>query len=76
MTFRDKHALETLPARMEALQAEIARHQAALADAGLYARDPERFRGVTTALAAAEAALAEAEERWLTLELLREELEG
>ena len=76
MSYKDKHALETLPARMEALQAEIARHRAALADPDLYGRDPGRFGRVGAALGAAEAALAEAEERWLTLELLREELGG
>ena len=32
MTFKDKHALETLPGRMADLQAEIDTHQATLAD--------------------------------------------
>ena len=76
MSFKDKHALETLPARLAALQVDVARHQSALSDPNLYARDPARFRVATAALSAAEAALAEAEEQWLTLELLREELEA
>ena len=76
LSFKDKHALETLPGQMEGLQAEIARHQAVLADSALYTRDPARFTKTTEALAKAEAALAEAEERWLTLEMLRETLEG
>ncbi|HUZ64439.1 MAG TPA: ABC-F family ATP-binding cassette domain-containing protein [Acetobacteraceae bacterium] len=75
MTFKDRHALETLPAEIARLHAEAARHRAALADPDLYARDPKRFHAVTAALAAAEAALAAAEERWLELEMLREELE-
>ena len=74
MSFKDKHALEMLPTRLAALQAEIARHQAILADSNLYSRDPARFRTMSSALSASETALAEAEEQWLSLELLREEL--
>ncbi len=76
MTFKDRHALETLPARIAALHADVERLNAALADADLYTRDPARFGATTTALEAAQNALAAAEEQWLTLEMLREELEG
>ena len=76
MTFKDRHALETLPDRMAALEAEVARLNAVLADPDLYARDPKRFSAATAALAAAQNALAVAEEQWLALELLREEIEG
>ena len=47
-----------------------------LADPGLYGRDPPGSRGAGEALARAEAELAAAEERWLELEMLREEMEG
>ena len=47
-----------------------------LANAYLYAREPARFADATQALDAAQGALAAAEERWLALEMLREELEG
>ena len=43
MTFKDRHALETLPERIAALQREVARLNALLADLDLYARDPARF---------------------------------
>lgn len=76
MTFKDKHALETLPVRMEDLQAEIDGHQAALADPDLFKTDPDRFDRAAKALEAAETALAEAEEQWLELEMKREELES
>jgi ATP-binding cassette subfamily F protein uup len=46
-----------------------------LADPDLYARDRTRFVKATQALNAAQEALAAAEEQWLTLELLREEVE-
>ena len=40
MTFKDKHALDTLPSRIAALEADIARLSEVLADADLYAREP------------------------------------
>ncbi len=76
MTFRDRHLLEALPAQIAALQDEIARLHAALADAELYRRDPAQFSAMTKALAVAQSGLADAEEQWLSLEMLREELEG
>jgi len=76
MTFKDRHALETLPARIAALQDDVARLGALLADADLYTRDPARFAATTQGLSAAQDALAAAEEQWLALEMLREEIEG
>jgi ATP-binding cassette subfamily F protein uup len=76
MSFKDKHALETLPARIAALEAEIRRHQSTLADPKLYARDQKRFAEVTEALSSAQESLAKAEERWLELEVMREAVEG
>jgi ATP-binding cassette subfamily F protein uup len=58
------------------LQAETARLGRLLADPDLYSRNPIRFSEVTQALAAAQEALSAAEEQWLTLEMLREELAG
>ena len=68
--------MDTLPARIAGLHADVERLNAALADADLYTRDPARFGVTTQALEAAQTALAAAEEQWLTLEMLREELEG
>ena len=75
LSFKDKHALETLPARMEQLEAEVGALQEKLSDPGLYSRDPEAFSAATEELEAATTALAEAEEEWLRLEMLREEVE-
>ncbi|PKR87517.1 elongation factor 3 [Pleomorphomonas diazotrophica] len=76
LSFKDKHALETLPGRIESLSEEAKRLHAVLDDASLYARDPKLFASTTEKLTATEAALAAAEEEWLRLEMLREELEG
>ncbi|WP_374447025.1 ABC-F family ATP-binding cassette domain-containing protein [Stella sp.] len=74
--FAERRALETLPRRIAELEAAIARHQQALADPGLYARDRAHFDAATAGIGTAQAELAAAEEEWLRLEMLREELEG
>ena len=76
LSFHEKHALETLPKEIDALQARIRALHARLDDASFYARDPAAFGATTSELAAAQAQLAAAEERWLELELLREEIAG
>jgi ATP-binding cassette subfamily F protein uup len=76
LSFKDEHALKALPARIEKLQSEIAKLQAALADPALYARDRAGFDKVAAGLHEREAALAAAEHEWLELELKREEIEG
>jgi ATP-binding cassette subfamily F protein uup len=76
LTFKEKHMLDTLPARIEALRARKASLQSLLDDTGFYARDPAKFAEISAAFAKAEAALAEAEENWLNLEILREGSDG
>jgi len=76
LTFADRHALKTSPARMEALSAEIRRLEFALSDPVFYRRDPAAFAAAGQALETARAELATTEEEWLRLELLREEIEG
>ena len=76
LSFKDKHALAALPGRIETLQTEVARCQVKLADPDLYARDVAGFARLSERLAKATAELAAAEEHWLELELLREEMEG
>ena len=76
LSYKDKFALESLPARMAALQGEIAQHKKSLADGGLYGRDPGAFEAAATGLGEAESALAAAEDQWLALEMAREESES
>ncbi|WP_201860380.1 ABC-F family ATP-binding cassette domain-containing protein [Microvirga soli] len=76
LSFNEQHDLKTLPKRMEELEAKIAKVQEILADAELYSRDPARFQKAMDALTHLQTELHAAEERWLELEVLREELEG
>ena len=74
LSFNEKHALETLPGRIAGLEKEISDLQAQLDDPRLYAKDRQAFETVSAALVKAQAALAEAEHRWLELEMLREDI--
>jgi ATP-binding cassette subfamily F protein uup len=76
LTFKDKHALETLPARIAKLEADIARLSKTIADPGLYAKDRAAFDKASAALGKAQAELAQAEDDWLRLEELREQVEA
>ena len=76
MSFKDKHALETLPRRIAELEAETARLQEKLADPGYFKRDAAGFDTESRKLADAGKQLADAEEEWLRLEMLREEIEN
>ncbi len=76
MTYKDKHALETLPARIDELQVQIANLHKELDTPDLFSRNPGKFTRITSDLANAQNELESAEEKWLTLEMLREELEG
>ncbi len=76
LSFHEKHALATLPAEIAALQESIGALRLTLDDPGLYARDRKLFAETSARLTDAQAELAAAEEKWLRLEILREEVEG
>ena len=67
LTYKDQRDYDLLPARIEALDAQVARDEAVLHDPALYARDPARFATLTAAVEAAQAEKTAAEERWLGL---------
>ncbi len=76
MRFKDTHALETLPKTIAAFQTQANELQAKLADPQFYARDRAGFEKVTVTLGELQRKIAAAEEQWLELETLREELAG
>lgn len=67
LSYKDQRDYDLLPARIAEIEAAIARDEAELSDATLYARDPARFAALTKAVDAARAEKDAAEERWLTL---------
>ncbi len=74
LSFHEKHALQTLPKTMEKLKADADKLAARLADPALYTRDPAGFQKATAELAKVQKEIDGAEEEWLRLELLREEI--
>ena len=76
LSFKEKHALEKLPGRIADLRDALARLDKTLADPQLHARDPKAFSRATNDYGAKQKDLTNAEEEWLTLEMLREEIEG
>jgi ABC transport system ATP-binding/permease protein len=76
LSFQEKHQLETLPKTMDKLRGAIEKLNAKLGDADYFTRDPKGFAEASALLTKATTELASQEERWLELEILREELEG
>jgi ATP-binding cassette subfamily F protein uup len=76
LKFKEKHALETLPRTIAGLQLKADELQAMLADPQFYQRDRTGFEKATSDLGEAQRKLAAAEEQWLELEILREDIAG
>jgi ATP-binding cassette subfamily F protein uup len=76
LTYKDQRRLEELEGLVASLPKDIKTLEAAIADPGLYARDPTGFDRTMKAMDAARAKLAAAEEEWLALEEKRESLAG
>ncbi len=76
LSFKEKHALETLPTTIAALKTDAEALQKQLEDPRFYERDRLGFEKTTAALGALQQKIAAGEEQWLELEILREELEA
>jgi ATP-binding cassette subfamily F protein uup len=67
LSYKDQRDYDLIPARIEVIEAAIARDEQALSDPDLYARDPNRFAALTRAIEAARHERDAAEQRWLEL---------
>ncbi len=76
LNFNEKHLIETLPKTIAGLHDEARALQQRLDDPSLFARDRAAFDQTVAALGEVQAKLDDAEDRWLELEILREELSG
>ena len=74
LSYKEKHALEQLPKQIAALEADIAKLAGKMQAPEFYAKDPAGFARTSAALEKAQGELSVAEEQWLELEMLREEL--
>ena len=75
LSYKQKFALETLPARIAEAEQKAGEIEDLMADPDLFARDQESFNRAAEDLAALREKLAAMEEEWLELEMLREEIE-
>jgi len=67
LSYKDQRDYELLPARIEAIGAELVKVEALLADPALYTRDPARFARLTAQIDSLRAEQDAAEMRWLEL---------
>ncbi len=75
LSFKEKYALDNLPAKMEALKLELHNLEVVLADTTLFTRDFKKFEKTSTRHSSAATELSNYEEQWLELEMMREEFE-
>lgn len=76
LSYKDKYALETLPGEIETLESEISKLEQEMADPNLFTQKPERFNAASKELTEKQTLRDQKEERWLELEILKEEVEG
>ncbi len=67
LSYKDQRDFDLLPARIEELDAMIARGEKALGDPDLYTSDPVRFARLNAGLEQVRREKEQAEERWLEL---------
>jgi len=73
LSYKDQRDYELLPARIEELEAAIAKGETILSDPDLFTKDPERFATISKGIENARAEKDSAEERWLAI---AEQVEG
>ena len=76
MSFKEKHALEMLPEKIEYLRLQIDNIQKQMAEPDFYSKETGEIEKVAIFLSDNETELSELEQQWLELELKREEIEG
>jgi ATP-binding cassette subfamily F protein uup len=67
LSYKDQRDYDLLPARIEAIEAEMAGIESDLSDGSLFARDHARFSALTEKLEKLRSEKAAAEDRWLEL---------
>jgi ATP-binding cassette subfamily F protein uup len=74
LSYKDQRDLDRLPGEIEKLEAEIAAVEDVLADPDLYASNPKRFSELTDRAGKLRAERHSAEERWLEVAEMADEL--
>ncbi len=72
LSYKDQRELDELPQKIESLDAELEQLTTAMADPGFFQQDKDTIAQATSRLEQVEQALAQAYERWETLEALQQ----
>lgn len=76
LSYNQQRLLEVLPDRVAALEAEIQTIETELSDAGLFTSDREKFDRLTAELEKKRRELEDAENQWLEIQMLKDELDN
>ncbi|MBE6383330.1 MAG: ATP-binding cassette domain-containing protein [Lentisphaerae bacterium] len=68
LSYKEQRELDALPAKIEALEQELAQIREALSDGAIYRSDPTRAKSLSERLPVAEAELESCVDRWAELE--------
>ncbi len=74
LSYKQQRLLEVLPKTIEDLTKEIKQIENELSDPSLYTDNPEKFDHLTQRLTQAQNEVSEAENQWLEIQILQEEL--
>ena len=74
LTYKDQHALETLPGEIEAINAQLKELEAKISDGDFYERDPNGFNAAIAKMGKLQETVAAKEELWLDIEMRKDEL--
>jgi ATP-binding cassette subfamily F protein uup len=74
LSYKDQRDYDRLPGEIERLEAEVATDEAALHDADLYVKNPDKFAQLTERIARNRAEIEAAELRWLEVAEMAEAL--
>jgi len=76
LSYKDQRDFDLLPKRIEEIEAAIIKAESELSYPALYASNPDRFAALTAEIEATQSEKETAEERWLALAMMVEELDG
>ncbi|WP_417669574.1 ABC-F family ATP-binding cassette domain-containing protein [Roseibium sp.] len=76
LSFTQQHLLKTLPGTIADLEKKLEKLQGEMNDPNLYSANPDKFAKLTAKITELSEQKDKAEEQWLELEMLKEEMEG
>ena len=76
LSYNQQRLLEVLPQKITELETELQKIETALADSELYTQNPDKFNELTARHESIAAEIAQSENQWLEIQMLKEELEN